>query len=114
MYVCMSGKACVYDMLVYWESKLIFQLSPGRGESVERLLLSCSRQPSSWAAHCARTRSISLAEVKLHQWARHWPAWAPSPFSSSWYLWVQAGGARAVVSGGLGHIGDEDTQARDH
>lgn len=97
MYVCVSGKACVYDMLVYWESKLIFQLSPGRGESVERLLLSCSRQPSSWAAHCARTRSISLAEVKLHQWARHWPAWAPSPFSSSWYLWVQAGGARAVV-----------------
>lgn len=38
MYVCMSGKACVHDMLVYWESKLIFLLSPGRGESVERLL----------------------------------------------------------------------------
>lgn len=74
MYVCMPGKACVHDMLVYWESKLIFQLSPGRGESVERLLLSCSQQPSSCVAHCVRTRSISLTEVKLHQWAR--PAWA--------------------------------------
>lgn len=81
VHVYMLGKACGYYLWVYCESKLIFLLSPGRGESTERLLLSCSQQPSSWVTHCVRTRSISLAEVGWYQ--RCPPLDSTGPFSSA-------------------------------